>query len=264
MVSEWPPVWLLFATYDRIKVALRSIKSLKKHLKYPNLHWHICDDGSGGMHVDMLMAAIGGDVTFHTREREGPHDYDVGGNINKGIEKAKEAGTDIHLMNFDDFALVEDLDLRPMVDVLDTHDNVGFVRLAYRSWGQAGVVTNYHAPRIGTDYLWLRLIREWSLRNEWATDSYLVSMQPYIAQLRFFEAHGMYPEKVHPGITEIEMNRQYIDHEDGEITPQILFPIGERMTDTPYRHIARRGRDYREDCGDIPIPIYIDTPIERD
>ena len=109
--------------------------------------------------------------------------------------------------------------------------------------------------------MWFRLIRDWSMNNEWFTDSYLVSMQPYIAHYRFFEAHGMYPEGEHPGVTEVEMNRQYVNHEDGEITPQILFPISARMADTPYRHIARRGKDYREDCGDIPIPLYIDTPI---
>ncbi len=258
LTGMWPEVWLLFTTYARTQVALRTIKSLKRHLHYPNLHWHICDDGSAGGHIDMLKAVIGGDVTGHSRKRDGPTDYDVGGNINRGIKEALGAGAFIHLMNFDDFALVEDLDLRPMVDVLDTHDNVGFIRLGYHSWGQAGVITNYHAPRLGADHLWLRLIREWSLNNEWVTNTYLVT-QPYIAHYRFFESHGLYPEKVHPGITETEMNRQYIAGE--ESTPQILSPIGRNMTDTPYRHIARRGRDYREDCGDIPIPFYIDTPI---
>ena len=135
--SEWPPVWLLFATYKRTKAALRSISSLKKHLKYPNLHWHVCDDGSDGSHVEALVTAIGDGTTWHTIEREGPRDYDVGGNINKGIKRALEAGANIHLMSFDDFILVGDLNLCPMVDVLDAHSNVGFIRLGYRSWGLA-------------------------------------------------------------------------------------------------------------------------------
>ena len=259
--NDWPLIWVLFVTYNRTEAALRTARGLKEYLWYPKIHWHICDDGSREEHITALLEIFGEGATWHTREREGPQDFDVGGNINKGMKRAWEAGANIHLMNLDDFAPVENVDLRPAVDVLDIHSNVGFVRLGYHSWGLSGTVTNYHAPRLGADYMWFRLIRDWSMNNEWQTDSYLISMQPYVAHQRFFGTHGMYPEKLHPGATEVEMNRLYIEHPDKEKTPQILSLMGKRMTDTPYRHIARRHKDYREACGNISLPHYIDTPI---
>jgi len=257
-VSEWPPVWLLFVTYKRTKTALRSIASLKEHLCYPNLHWHIADDGSGEEHLQAVREAVG-DSTWHTRDREDPQDFDVGGNINRGMEKAKEAGADICLMNFDDFALVSDLDLRPMVDVLDAHTNVGFIRLAHYIPGLAGVMTYYHAPRMKSDYIWFRLIREWTLNNPWLTDSYIVSIMPYVAHTRFFNTFGQFSEKKHPGETEVRLNKRYIAGDEDE--PQILYPVGRSVAHAPYRQIARRQRDYREAHGDIAIPRYVDTPI---
>lgn len=258
-MNDWPEVYLLFVTYERTKAALASIASLKRHLRYPNLHWHVCDDGSGVAHIEAVLGAIGGDATWHTMDRKHPQDFNVGGNVNRGMQTAIQAGAEIHLMNSDDFALVDDLDLRPMVDVLSTHVNVGLIRLAYAVSGLSGLVSCYRAPRLEVDYLWLRLIRDWTLRNPWCTDNYIVSMMPYVAHQRFFDAYGSYPENKNPGETEVWMNGRYIDSNESEDAPQILFPIGQAIVHVPYRQIARRQSDYFDACGDIDIPIFEDV-----
>jgi hypothetical protein len=247
-MSDWPVVWLIFTTYKRTNIALQSIESLKRHLIYPNLHWHVCDDGSGKtddgtnrQHVSVLTEAIGGDVTYHEMPREHPYDFDVGGNVNRGMFKAKENGCEIILMNFDDFALTADLDLCPMVDLLDSHPCSGLIRLSYWVHGYAGMCVERHLPHLNQTYLWMRLIREWS------TDAYLFSMQPHIAHLRFFDTYGWYVEHSHPGITETEMCRQFNNgRKDG---PQIYFPLGRRFVHVPYRHIAPRQQDYADAVG---------------
>ena len=254
-MSEWPPVWILFITYQRTESALRTIDALKRNLNYPALHWHICDDGSGGDHVDRLKDAIGGDVTAHVMARNGPHDFNVGGNINAGMEIARGAGVPITLMNLDDWEMLKPLDLRPMVDVLEAHEQIGLIRLSYYVSGNAGVSTIYQTPRLeNEDYLWNRLIREWSMHNQWNRDTYLFSMQPYLSHIRFFDAYGMYPEHLHPGLTEVEMCRLYNDSPLGEDGPQILFPIGKRIVHAWYKHNAPRQQHYAEIAGEIEMP----------
>jgi len=142
-----------------------------------------------------------------------------------------------------------------MVDLLDSHNEAGLIRLSYWVRGLSGTCTNYVLPRLNsTDYLWIRLIREWTLDNPWQTDDYLYSMQPHIAHMRYFEAYGYYAEHLHPGDTEIEACRQYNDSPLAENGPQILYPVGRQFVHVPYRHLARRQSDYLEVAGDIPAP----------
>ena len=257
-MSDWPPVWILFVTYKRTQVSLQAIKSLKQYLVYPNLHWHICDDGSGETddgeerwHVEVLADAIGGPVTWHEMGRGYLHDFNVGGNINRGMRAARQNDCEIVLTTLDDWALTDFCDLRPIVDLLDTYQESGFVRLSHWVQGLAGTCVEYHLPRLGTDYMWMRLIRDWCINNPWTPEKYIPSMQPYIAHLRFFDAYGWFKENQHPGDTETELCAQYNDYEEGEAGPQILFPIGERFFHVPYRHIASRQSHYVDVAGDI-------------
>ena len=261
-MTNWPPVWLLFVTYRRTEASLRTIASIKEHLHYPNLHWHICDDGSGEAddgsrqsHVDVLKEAIGGDVTAHEMDRQHKHDFNVGGNINRGMQIANDNGAGITLMNLDDWVLLKDLDLRPMVDVLDTYPQVGAIRLSYWVPGNAGVAMLYECPRLGNEhYIWMRLIRRWCIDNPWRRDTYLFSMQPYLSHIRFFEAYGYYKEGLHPGQTETSICAQYNDSPWGEDGPQILFPIGKRIVHAWYKHGAHRQEHYAEIEGDLAMP----------
>jgi hypothetical protein len=255
---NWPPVWVLFATFKRTETALRTIESLGRHLHYPNLHFHICDDGSGETddgtgrwHVGVLadeFSKFHPEVSWHEMDTA-PGTFNTGGNINKGILEARERGVSIHMLVFDDWTLLEDLDIRPMVDILDTHRQVGFIRLSYLVPGLSGVCTRYDSSRLGQPYLWLRLIRRWSMYNSWKREAFLVSTQPYIAHLRFFNAYGWHPEHVSPGEAEMWLGYQYNYHRSDENGPQVLSFIGPCTTHAPWGHMVARAHDYAEQFG---------------
>jgi len=252
---DWPKVWVLFATFRRTEAALGTIKSLGEHLKYPNLHFHICDDGSGETddgtdrwHVGILaeaFAEFAPDVTWHEMDTP-PGQFNTGGNINRGIRIAKENGCEIHMLNFDDWALLRELDIRPHVDLLDFNKDIGFIRLSYLVPGMAGVCMGYEASeRLSrSGHIWLRLIRGWSMRNPWKTDNYLVSTQPYVAHVRFFETYGWHPENCNPGVAETKLGAQYLHSIHGENGPQILHYIGPYTTHAPWGHMVGRANFY--------------------
>lgn len=258
-MADWPEVWVLFSTYKRTEAAINTIRSLGKYLKYPNLHFHICDDGSSktddgterwhvGALVDEFSAFYPG-VSWHEMSTP-PGQFNTGGNINKGIRVAAENGADIHMLVFDDWALLRELDLRPAADVLDTFASVGFIRLSYRVPGLAGICVRYDVKRLGNaPWMWFRIIRDWSLNNPWVQQTYLVSTQPYIAHKRFFDYYGYHPEGIDPGSSEIGLGVQYnIGNKNG---PQILFNIGICTTHAPWAHSVGRAHDYAAKHGQI-------------
>lgn len=252
-MNDWPKIWILFATYKRTVAALRTIESLNKHLIYPNVHYHICDDGSGKTddgtdrwHVGVLVDAFSQfypQVTWHEMDTQSG-EFNTGGNVNRGIHTSIDNGCDIHTLIFDDWALTRPLDLRPHVDVLENNEQVGFIRLSYTVPGLSGLCVRYDSPRTNSNHMWFRLIRDWCLRNPWYTESYLVSTQPYIAHRRFFDAYGYHPEHVTPGEAEVGLGSQYNNSTKGEDGPQILFHIGPCTVHAPWDHIADRANDY--------------------
>jgi len=250
---EWPTVWVLFATFRRTTVALRTIETLRTRLHYPNLHWHVCDDGSGKTddgtdrwHCGVLVDAIAQfypEVTWHEMDTK-PGEFNTGGNINAGIRAMKENGGSLYHLNFDDWALFRDLDLRPMVDVLDQSEEVGFIRLSYWVPWLYSVTQRYDSPRLGKNFMWQRLLRAQSRPGGWPGDHYLVSTQPYVAHTRFHDAYGWHPEHCTPGQAETGLGSQYNESPLGEDGPQILFPIGEITVHAPWDHVAGRANDY--------------------
>lgn len=259
MSSDWPQVWLLFATYKRTVAALGTIASLEEYLKYPNIHYHICDDGSGETdddtgrdHVDVLKSAISEfspDVTAHIMNTP-PGQFNTGGNINVGIRFAQKNGSLIYMLVFDDWALLRGLDIRPHVDILDNRNDVGFIRLSYWVPGMSGVCVNYPAPRMNNaHHMWVRLVRKWTLFNPWATDTYMISTQPFLAHMRFHEAYGMHPENVNAGEAEIGLGKQYNESPLGENGPQVLYPIGPGVTHAPWGHMVGRAHHYKAQFG---------------
>lgn len=256
---DWPKVWVLFATYKRTAASLATVESLERYLKYSNLHFHVCDDGSGRTddgtdrnHVDVIKARFAEfdpGVTAHVMDTR-PGQFNTGGNVNVGIRYAKENGCDIHMLVYDDWALFRELDISPMADLLDSNQAVGFIRLSYRVPGNNGCVVDYHCPRCGGSHMWYRLIRDWCLRNPYGpSDSYIISTQPYIAHTRFFEAYGYHPEHCNPGLAEVGLGRQYNESPLGEGGPQVLFPIGPGVVHAPWAHLVGRAHDYLAQCG---------------
>ena len=256
---DWPKVWVLFATYKRTAAALATVESLGRYLKYPNLHFHVCDDGSGETddgtgrnHVDVIKEAFTKfypGVTAHVMDTP-PGKFNTGGNVNVGIRYAREQGSDIHMLVFDDWALLRELDIRAPADLLDSDNRIGFVRLSYKVPGNNGLVADYNCPRCGGSHMWYRLIRKWSLGNPYGpSDSYIISTQPYIAHTRFFEAYGWHPEHVNPGLAETGLGRQYNDSPLGENGPWVLFDIGPGVVHAPWGHMVGRAHDYRAQFG---------------
>ena len=257
-MNEWPVVWILLATFKRTEAALFTIESLRTRLKYPRLHFHICDDGSGETddgtgrdHVQVLKDAIAQfdpGVTAHVMTT--PHgQFNTGGNINAGIETMKSYNDSIYMLVFDDWSLLGDLDISPAVDILDSREDVGFVRLSYWVPGMSGVCVNYPSRRLGGDFIWIRLIRQWTVANPWQVDTYMASTQPFVAHTRFHDAYGMHPEHCSPGDAETRLCQQYVESRHGENGPQILFPIGPAITHAPWGHMVGRAHFYKEQFG---------------
>jgi len=254
-MTPWPKVWLIFATFKRTTAALGTIDSLRKYLVYPNLHWHVADDGSGATddgtdrwHVGVLTERIAEfypEVTWHEMDTP-PGKFNTGGSINKGILAARDSGASIHMLNFDDWALQRELDIRPHVDLLDINEAIGFIRLSYLVSGMAGVCMGHlSSERLNCGgHVWLRLIRDWSTNNPWATDNYLVSTQPYLAHTRFFDAYGWHPEHCNPGEAETGLGAQYLRSSLKENGPQILYHIGPFTTHAPWGHMVGRANYY--------------------
>ncbi len=178
-----------------------------------------------------------------------PGKFNTGGNINRGIKAARANGASIYMLVFDDWALLRELDIRPAVDILDYKTEVGFIRLSYWVPGMAGVCVNYPSPRLGGDYMWIRLIRDWTLKNPWVTDLYMTSTQPFVAHMRFHDAYGYHPEHCNPGVAETKLCQQYRESNRGENGPQVLFPIGPGITHAPWGHMVGRAHHYAEQFG---------------
>jgi hypothetical protein len=225
-------------------------------LKYEKLHWHVGDDNSGKTddgtdrwHVGVLVEHIAQfypQVTYHEMDTQ-PGCFNTGGSANKSIRAAMANGCNLYQLNFDDWALFRDLDIRPMVDVLDHEEKVGFIRLSYHVPGHGLLTVRYDAPRmgVGAGYMWGRIIRNWSLENPYGDrDAYLVSTQPYVAHTRFHDAYGWHPENINPGLAEMGLSNQYIRSPLGENGPQILFPIGPITVHAPWEHSVGRANDY--------------------
>jgi glycosyltransferase involved in cell wall biosynthesis len=241
---DWPPVWLLIATFKRTEIAIKSIASIKKHLIYPNLHWHICDDGSretdddtNRWHVGVLAEAIGGDVTWN--EMDTPHGkFNLGGATNGGLRVAMEAGCNIYLIICDDDALGEPWDIRPWVDLLDSYDNMGAFRCAHLSEGLGVMIDSYVAPRLDKRFVVGRTVRDWSIKNPWKPQCYINIYDTIIYHRRFFNAYGMFPEHLHPGLTETGFCAQYSHSPLGENGPAVFIPLG-NAPGSPWVHIGK-------------------------
>ena len=252
MSEEWPKIWLIFATYKRTETALFTIQSLHEYLVYPNVHWHVADDGSGETddgtnrwHVGVLTEEIAKfypEVTYHEMPTP-PGKFNTGGNVNKSIQAAHSNGCDIHILIFDDWALFRELDIRPMVDVL-SHEEVGLVRLSYKVPWLYGVTQGYWCPILGRPMMWWRMLRPNKAPNGWQADSYVISTQPYVAHRRFFEAYGYHPENCNPGDAETRLGWQYNDSNLGEDGPQVLWHIGDDCVHAPWRHMVGRAHHY--------------------
>lgn len=198
-MNEWPLVIALIITFKRTELAIRTIKAVKERLIYPNLGWHIADDGSPNGHVSALREVIGSDVPMTDAKRKG-----AGRSMNLGMRECLLRCSYILWLE-DDWELIRPLDLRPCVKLLGQQEGIGMVRLAYLSPGLVGSLIQH------SDQLW------------WCLDKgpqYTFTGHAALRHAKFCKAYGDYKEGLAPGETELWMCQHFTDT-DG---PKIAVP----------------------------------------
>lgn len=246
-MADYPPVWVLFTTYKRTAVAVQTAHSLVHYLDYPNLHYHVCDegsittdDGTNRMHIEVITEIFGEGCT--SQDMATPRgQFNLGGNVNAGIKKARWHGVFHYFIVEDDTTLATPLDLRPYVDVLTRNPQAGYIRLNYNAAGLVGEVVDYPAPSLGENVM-VPFLR---IRRSLSKNHYVPAFNPALIHYRFIEAFGWYPENLHPGLTETGMCNQYKERET-EDTPQVLTPIHHWPRGVVFLHAAGRANDYKD------------------
>ena len=217
-MADHPDVIINLITYNRLADALATIQAVKRYLVWPNIGWHIADDGSPPAYVEALQEEIGPtyEVTVSNaqpeREQNGNHQQ-VGRNMNMGAAKAFERA-DLVLWLEDDWVLREPLDLGPMVRLLTEVPEIGMVRMGY-------LHLDLQAEILGTvGKLWWRFNR--------AGHHYTFAGHPALRHKRFYEVYGDYQEGLGIGATEDEFASRFENKPEG---PDIVWPLwlGERI-----------------------------------
>ncbi len=217
-MADHPDVIINLITYNRLTDAIRTIRSAKEHLIWPNVGWHIADDGSPEGYVDQLIEEIGPGyevtVTNAQPERvETVGHQQVGKNMNLGAEQAF-GRADFVLWLEDDWELREDLNLEPMVNLLQERPEIGMVRLGY-------LHADLEAEIIGAaSKLW------WLFKR--AGHHYTFAGHPSLRHRRFYDSYGSYDEGLGIGATEDTFCSRFENKVEG---PGIVWPawLGERI-----------------------------------
>ena len=214
-MDSYPPVIALIVTYRRLALALETIRSVKTMVQYPNIGFHIADDGSGDEYRNRLLEEIGSEYSVEVTNSMG---QGVGTNMNLGIEAVlKRADLWLHLE--DDWVLYKPLDLEGPVRLLQEDPSVGMVRLGRLSANLQAV------SMAGADKLWWRLHK--------LCDPYVFSGNAALRHRRFHDAYGPYTVGLKPGETELN----YCGRFDGTEGPSIVYPAWLSYLDT-FQHIG--------------------------
>lgn len=212
-----PIVTVMLITYKRTDYAVRTVLGIQKHLRYPNLMWHIADDGSQPEHVRAITNVMTTQhpVSISNAERRG-----AGHSMNLGQARAWNNG-DFILWMEDDWELQEDFDLVPLVRALQERQDIGTIRLAYISPPLQGTLIS------AADNLYWKLHRS-------PECLYTYSGQPQLRHRRFFDAYGPHQTGLGAGDTEIHMCWTVIHHPDG---PDVAIPAWTGIWG-PFKHIG--------------------------
>ena len=187
------PIVIIFQTWERTDVALRTITAARAHLRYPDLRWYVADDGSRPGHVAAVGEALDGAhvIGWHS-ERLG-----YGATANRAVAAAEQV-SDLLLFLEDDWELREPLDLWQYAALLMESAEIGMVRLGNlnldirgRTWAHGGNVY-------------------WKLDREPHIEGTPVfTGHPSLRHRRYHQAYGDYPEGLIPGDTELAYAYQF-------------------------------------------------------
>lgn len=225
-MSEFAPIWVLITTYKRTEIALRTIRALKENFLWPNIGFILCDDGTGGDHLNILKEEIGGSYSMavYDGQRKG-----VGHNLNWGLRKIWEYGAELTLYLEDDWLLEKPFDPTPSVNLLMNNPDVGMVRYGYLSAGlEASLVSRENA-------LW------WEMKRTGYT--YVYTGHASLRHKRLHEKVGMFSEGLRPGENELDFCSKY---NLAPNAPKIMWPAEYGHTG-PFIHIGA------ESLADVPV-----------
>lgn len=175
---EYPPVTIVmttwFTTEQRIKVAIDTLRSWVKYLKYEGeLCLVVSDDGSI---IDWEPERVWkGRIDYTRQERRG-----VGASLNAGMKIAFERSP-IFCYLVDDWALLEPFDMTPWVYMLLKYEDIGIVRFGPphpHLFGKIEPISD----------LW----QGWALRLE--RHGLCIGHRPEIFHRRMIDAVGLFDE----------------------------------------------------------------------
>jgi glycosyltransferase involved in cell wall biosynthesis len=212
---EYPVVTVLVITYRRLMLAKKTIESIKQYLEYPNLRFHLADDGSGDEYIVKLIETIGPNypITVTNTNRRG-----LGANTNAGVA-ACLAQSPYYLQLQDDFVLTHPMDLKPSVELLAERNDIGMVRLGRLNPYMSGTVFE------AINRYW------WMIKRK--SDTYIYTENPHLCHSRFPQTYGQIREDLKMGIAELDMCSRF----NNGSGPEIVWPAWLSTTDM-FQHIG--------------------------
>lgn len=133
------------STPERTEYAVRTVRAVAQHLRYPNWSWYFSDDGSGEEHLSVVTDAL---LSSGHRILNGHSDHiSYGAGVNLGLQAAFGEG-DLVLMLEDDWELSRSLDVWKYAALLMERPDIGMVRMGYLNAGLAGTLLGHN----GTAY----------------------------------------------------------------------------------------------------------------
>lgn len=227
--GEWPEVVVLFLTWagpparkiakDRLRYAKLTIQGLRKHLHYPNLSWHIADDGSPKGYQEKIKALFGKTPYTFSDTKKG---WDINNNWNRGA-KVAFGRADLLICWPDDRFLKFDLNLKPFVQLLMSCREFCGIRLRPRPGGMVSTPTE----RVGQK--WWRIDKKTSRCRE-------VTSYFEMRHRRYIDYYGYLPTGFWPVIRADTMMNTVFRRTPG---PDVVIPdIIQARVETPWGAIS--------------------------
>jgi len=276
-MDTWPTVTIVICTYNRPSEFIQTFDALVENLQYPNLRWHIADDGTPGgvgefialiadhYHADVIEDEQGrwvvtSKVSYSSTDREG-----WGVNVNKALTQVGQMGIgDFVYFTEDDYVLKKPLDLRPYVAILETYPQVGMVRFGIS--GHDGIRARLreldvssslpgYSEQVGQGSTAPGKVNAWELelghQADWGQFGFFrYSNRPHLKHRRFHEAYGPYQEGKMLAETEQAFNHtiEAVYRNSGGASPAIIVPCA--WTYWYYDHIGVSRQGTEEDVHD--------------
>jgi hypothetical protein len=205
---DWPLVYILLVTYDRVDEIQQTIRALHRHILYPRdrLRFHLADDHSPPVDLTARGEGHGNEPYEHYIRRQFPDlTWSVtqtdrkgwGANVNKGMDHCLSHVDYVFLIE-DDYVALRDVNLRAGVALLESVEDRHKPAAA---WPRRPI-SAVRYDGIAAHWLHLQL-RE--AKTRLGPMQYLAidhnspflnvySNRPHLMHRRFRDAYGRYPE----------------------------------------------------------------------